>query len=200
MKSLRLQAWLLAATALGQLNTSAQAPYLFRVTFRGAVYETNGSGQVISTPITETNLLLAAAEAGGTTDISGMALTYHILGDPNHGDTIEVDSTSTHQTLTTMFGLYFGDDPTLGRSALTNSAASEIRRVDYVYTFDYTALTYPNSHSMGSSFTTKRFLTDTNGNVHTTIDGQMQWIVNPQNGAGTKVCVGHFTTTMPFPP
>jgi len=198
MNSVKLLTTLAACLALSQLS-KAQSPYLFHVTFRGTAYQTNGD-QVVATPITETNLLLAAAQAGGSSDISGLALIYHIAGDPDHGDTIEVDSTSNYQTLNTMFGLYFGDDVTLGRTALTNSSASEIRRLDYVYTFDYTELTYPNSHSMGASFTTKRFLTDTNGNVNTTINGQIEWIVNPNGNEGTKVCVGSFTTTTPVPP
>jgi len=81
---------------------------------------------------------------------------------------------------------------TLGRTALTNSAASEVRRVDYIYTSQ-------NSHSMGASFTTKRFITDKTGAVHTTIDGQMEWIVNPVGNSNTKVCTATFTTTKPFP-
>jgi hypothetical protein len=180
---------------------AAQAPYLFNMTFRGAVYQTNTTGQVVATPITETNLLLAAAQAGGTSDISQMALVYHIYGDVNHGDTIEVWNTSTRAQLTTLFGLYFADnypDSTLGRSAITNSPGTQWRRVDYIYMFGNTALTYPNSHSMGASFTTKRFIGDASGNAHATINGDMEWIVNPYQGAGTRVCRGNFTTTKPF--
>jgi hypothetical protein len=191
----------LAVGMLLELSAGAQAPYLFRITFRGTVYQTNTSGQVIATPITETNLLLAAAAAGGTTDISSMALVYHIMGDSSHGDTIDVFNTSSRQQLTTLFGLYFADnfpDPHVDRTVLTNSFGTEIRRVDYIYTFNTTDYTLPAGASRGACFTTKRFLGDANGHVHTTIDGQMQWIVNPNGGAGTKICVGTFTTTKPF--
>ncbi len=187
----------------GVLPIQAQTPYLFNLTFRGTVYQTNGLGQVTSTPITQNDLLLAAAHAGGTSDISYMALVYHVLGDSNFGDTIEVWNKNTRVPLTTMFGLYFGDDTNLqtplGRTALTNNVATQQRRLDYVYMFNSpTELTYPNSHSMGASFTTRRLMGDSNGHGHATFNGQMQWIVNPYNGAGTKVCTGSWTTTTPF--
>ncbi len=86
----------------------------------------------------------------------------------------------------------------MGRSAITNNVATQQRRLDYIYMFGNTDYTYPNSHSMGASFTTKRFIGDANGNVHATINGDMEWIVNPNNNAGTKVCAGSFTTTTPF--
>lgn len=103
-------------------------------------------------------------------------------------------------TLVNLFGLYFGDDNSLGRTAATNSTLTEIKRLDYVYTLNNYTYTSWNSHSMGASFTTKRLQTDTHGNTHALIDGQIQWIVNPQNGAGTKICVATFTTTKPFVP
>jgi len=130
-----------------------------------------------------------------------MALVYHILGDTGHGDTIEVWNKNSRSFLTTMFGLYFADnfpDTTLGRSAITNSVGTQHLRLDYVYMFNGTELTYPNGHSMGACFTTKRFFADLNGNVHSTINGEMEWIVNPINPAGTKIITGSFTTTKPF--
>jgi hypothetical protein len=51
---------------------------------------------------------------------------------------------------------------------------------------------------MGASFTTKRFITDAAGNMHATINGEMQWIVNPSGNAGTKVCTGKFSTGRPL--
>ncbi len=184
----------------GGIGASAQTPYLYHMTFRGTVYQTNTVGQVVATPLTDTNLVLAAAQAGGTSDISHMALIYHIWGDTGHGDTIEIWDTGTRAPLTTLFGLYFADNypQDLGRSALTNSVFTQVRRLDYVYMFGNTDYTYPNSHSMGASFTSKRFMADANGNGHATINGDMQWIVNPWNNAGTKICVGTFTTTKPF--
>ena len=182
-------------------HAQGSAPYLFHMTFRGTCYQTNANAQFVSTPITEKDLLLAAAQAGGSSDISTMALVYHVMGSTTYGDTIEILDVNTHQILATLFGLFFGDDASLGRSANTNSTLTEVRREDYIYMFDNTTYTYQNSggHSMGASFTTKRFLGDAQANVHTTIDGEMQWIVNPLSGAGTKVIKGTFTTTRPFP-
>lgn len=195
-------ATILSATAL---QAQGQAPYLFRMTFRGTAYETNANNQVVGVPITEKDILLGAAQAGGSSDISSLALVYHIMGDVQHGDTIEVWDVNTRQMLTTLFGLYFGDDSLgtytpLFRTALTNSVQTAVRREDYIYMFDNTTYTYqnPGGHSMGACFTAKRFMGDSNGNAHTTIDGEMQWVVNPLNGAGTKLIKGNFTTTRPF--
>jgi len=79
----------------------------------------------------------------------------------------------------------------LGRTALTNSPGTEVRRLDYIYTSQ-------SSHSLGACFTTKRFQTDGKGNVRATFNGQMQWVVNPVGSAGTKLYTGNFTTTRPF--
>ena len=183
---------LLCAVLLSQLSASAQSPYLFRLTLRGTCYQTDASGNIVTAPITETTLLQDAAQAGGV-DPKTLALVYHVQGS-SFGDTIDVVNGSTGAVATTLYGLFFGDDSVqaLGRTALTNSAANEVRRVDYVYTSQ-------NSHSMGASFTTKRFLTDKNGSVFPSFNGQMEWIVNPVGNSSTKVCTATFTTTKPFP-
>jgi len=173
-------------------NASAQSQFLFRITIRGTCYQTNASGNIVASPITETTLLQQAAQAGGV-DPSTLALVYHVQGS-SFGDTIDVVNASSGAVATTLYGLFFGDDSVqaLGRTALTNSIGNQARRVDYIYTSQ-------NSHSMGASFTSKRFLTDTKGNVHTTIEGQMEWIVNPTGNNGTQVCTASFNTTAPFP-
>jgi hypothetical protein len=179
------------ALAISLSSASAQT-YLFRMTLRGTCYQTNAAGNIVTTPITETTLLQQAAQAGGV-DPSTLAIVYHIQGS-SFGDTIDVVNASSGAVATTLYGLFFGDDSVqaLGRTALTNSPGNEVRRVDYIYTSQ-------NSHSMGASFTTKRFLTDKSGNVHTTIDGQMEWIVNPTSANGTQVYKATFSTTRPFP-
>ncbi len=170
----------------------AQGNYMFRITLRGTCYQTNANGQVVATPISESSLLQDAAAAGGITDTKTLALVYHVQGS-GFGDTIDVVYASNGSVATTLYGLFFGDDTvqSLGRTALTNSPGNEVRRLDYIYTTQ-------NTHSMGACFTTKRYLTDGKGNVRTTIDGEMQWIVNPVGGTGTKVCKARFTTTKPF--
>lgn len=184
-----------AMILLSQVPALAQSPWLFHMTFRGTAYQTNTTGSFVPISLTENSFIQDAATAGGV-DPSTLALVYHIQSS-GLGDTIEIVDAATGATKKILFGLYFGDDNSLGRTAATNSPLTEIRRLDYLYT-DNTTWTSWNSHSMGSSFTTKRFLTDTSGNTRTTIDGEMQWIVNPLGGNGTKVCKGTFTTTTPF--
>ncbi len=200
MNTVRLAAAILGIGTLAAFHTSAQnAPYLYRMTFRGMVYQTNTINQVVAKPITEKDLLLAAAQAGGTSDISTMALVYHIQGS-GLGDNIEIYDVNTRQQLAVLFGLYFGNDASLYRFGLTNSVNTEMRRIDYFYGFVNSIYSYPNQggHSMGSSFTTKRFLGDARGNVHTTIDGVAQWVVSAFQGAGQRLITGTFTTTKPF--
>src|ERR1700746_1231887 len=178
---MNITTWLALLTLIGlSLNASAQSQFLFRITIRGTCYQTNASGNIVASPITETTLVQQAAPAGGVYP-STLALVYHVQGS-SFGDTIDVVNASSGAVATTLYGLFFGDDSVqaLGRTALTNSIGNQVRRGDYIYTSQ-------NSHSMGASFTSKRFLTDTKGNVHTTIEGQMEWIVNPTGNNGTQV-------------
>src|SRR5262249_32227446 len=165
--------------------------HMFRMTFRGTCYQTNTSGVVVATPVTEQTLLQDAAMAGGA-DWHTLALVYHVQGS-SFGDTIDLVDAASGAVDTTLYGLFFGDNTVrdLGRTALTNSLGTEVRRLDYVYTSQ-------NSHSMGACFTTKRFQSDSNGNVRATFNGQMQWVVNPAGNAGTKLYTASFTTTRPF--
>jgi hypothetical protein len=189
----------IALFAASQLSALAQSPFLYHLTLQGTCYQTNATGNFVATPITDKILLQAAAQAGGVSPGS-IALVYH-LQSSGLGDTIDVVNANTGSTLANLFGLYFGSDATLGRSAGTNATQTEIRRLDYIYTDNQQNTTYTsfNTHSMGSAFTVKRFLTDTNGITHATIEAQMCWIVNPSSTNGTKVCTANFSTTTPFP-
>jgi hypothetical protein len=191
---------ILAALMLSAMASSAQqTPYLYRIALKGTSYQTNAPGTTfVPIPLSEQVLLADVAQAGGV-DPSTLALVYHIQNS-GLGDTIDVVNRTDGSTLVNLFGLYFGDDNSLGRTAATNSAITEIKRLDYVYTLNNYTYTSWNSHSMGACFTTKRLQGDALGNTHALIDGQMQWIVNPQNGAGTRICVATFTTTKPFVP
>ena|ERR1043166_8776796 len=195
LKGMNAGKLLLAVTVGFVLSPSyalAQNPYMFRITLRGMGYQTNATGNVVGTPITDQTLLQDAAAAGGIHDLKTLALVYHI-GGSGFGDTIDIVNATNGTVYTTLYGLFFGDNniQDLGRTALTNSSGTEVRRVDYIYTDQST-------HSLGASFTSKRFLPDNNGKVHVTVDGQMQWIVNPVGGNGTKVCTATFTTTKVF--
>jgi hypothetical protein len=197
MTSTRLLAALLVLTAACHLSVLAQSPYLYHITMQGTCYQTNGTGNFVATPITEKTLVQDAAQAGNVSP-SSIAIVYH-LQNSGLGDTIDIVDATTGSTVVNLFGLYFGDDPTLGRSAATNSTQTVIRRLDYIYTQQNTTFTSFNSHSMGSAFTVKRFMTDTNGVTQATIEAQMSWIVNPSGTSGTKLCNVNFSSTTPFP-
>ena len=175
----------------------AQSPFLYHITMQGTYYQTNGTGDFVATPLTDKTVLQEAAQAGGVNP-SSIALVYH-LQSSGLGDTIDIVDANTGATLANLFGLYFGDDASLGRSAATNATQTVIRRLDYIYTTQNTTFTSFNSHSMGSAFTVKRFVTDTNGTTHTTVEAQMCWIANPSGTNGTKLCTVNFSTTTPFP-
>ncbi|HZR15794.1 MAG TPA: hypothetical protein VFE51_00585 [Verrucomicrobiae bacterium] len=197
MNLTKLLACGMACAVLCQITASAQSPFLYHMTMQGTYYQTNGAGDFVAAPLTDKIILQDAAQAGGISPDS-IALVYH-LQNSGLGDTIDIVNASTGSTLVNLFGLYFGDDPTLGRSAATNSTQTVIRRLDYIYTQQNTTYTAFNTHSMGSAFTVKRILTDTNGITHYTIEAQMSWIVNPTAKSGTKLCNVNFTTTTPFP-
>ena len=181
----------------------AMAQNEFYVTFRGTVWRTNSVGNLTPYPITEQDLLLAAAQAGGRPDASGLYLVYHVQAN-SLGDTIDVvDSNDGNGFYVNYFGFYFGEatPSTPDRVALTNSTHTMVRRIDHIYTQTATFYTSPNpgGHDMGTGFITKRFMKAGNGIPRGTIDGQFYWLVRPQNATGGMMCKGFFTTTRPFP-
>jgi len=185
------------------LASPAMAQNEFYVTFRGTVWRTNSVGNLTPSPITEQDLLLAAAQAGGRPDASGLYLIYHVQAN-SLGDTIDVvDASGGGGFYLNYFGFYFGEatQNTPDRVALTNSTDTMVRRIDHIYTQTATFYTSPNpgGHDMGTGFITKRFMKDSSGNPRGTIDGQFYWLVRPQNNIGGMMCKGFFTTTRPFP-
>ena len=185
-----------SCAAIWHFAAFAQSPYLYHLTMQGTCYQTNGSGNFVATPLNEKVIVDDAARAGNVSP-SSIALVYH-LQSSGLGDTIDIVGTNG-ATILNLFGLYFGDDASLGRSASTNASHTEIRRLDYIYTQRNTTYTSFNSHSMGSAFTVKRFITDTNRTTQATVEAQMSWIVNPEGSSGTKLCTVNFNTTTPYP-
>jgi hypothetical protein len=199
MKITRLFAVLGVVFALSELSASAQF-YEYQFIFHGTAYTTNAAGVIVATPITDQTLLADRAHAGGITDLSTVTIAYHINGDPK-GDTVEILSTNGTK-LAFEFGLWFGSDPSLGRSALTDGTQTEVRRVDPIYTLENSTYTHSNPDSVGSAFVTKHFLTDTNGNTNSVIEGTISWGVVPQtlpqSTNGTIMCIGNFTLGRPL--
>jgi hypothetical protein len=206
MKTKKTLAFAMAALMLAALNALGQPfdgwqPFYieYQFIFNGLAYQTNGSGDIVATPITDQTLLQAQAQWLNITNLSTISLVYHFDGGPPYGDTVDVISNATGQTLTTQFGFYFGSDTNLGRYAVTNASQSEQRRVDQIYTFNNTAYSYENGDSLGTAFTCKRFLSDTNGNTNAMVEGILAWDVIPTGTNGApKVCVGNFTLGRPM--
>ena len=184
-----------AAAAPGQTYTE------YKFNFKGFAYQTNASGKLVATPITDKTLLASRAIPGGITDLSTVAIVYHIGGDTNTiepGDTVDIIKTNSPTALTTEFNFFFGSDFNHGRTAVTNAAKSEEWRADYIYTFDNSTYTFDNDDSIGLSLTHKVNVTPTNGFANTLITGDMSWGVAPQGTNGPIVVEGNFTTGEPL--
>lgn len=177
----------------------ARAQNEFLVTFRGNTYQTNASGLVQARPVTEQTWLSEAAAALGISDTSGMAVVYHVAGS-SFGDTIEVVNRANGSSYTTLLGFFFGDNnvQNVGRTALTNSIGTEVRRVDQLYVLYNN--NFQGTEALGSAFVTKRFMTDASGNPHGTIDADLNYLMLAAGPNPTRMFVGTCTTTRPFVP
>src|SRR5256885_11817530 len=89
-----------AALLLSSFSASSQYKFLFR----GTSYETNASGNIVATPITEQTLLADGAAAKGITDLRTVALVYRVGGDEK-GDTVEILYVSNWQRALFEYGL-----------------------------------------------------------------------------------------------
>jgi hypothetical protein len=170
-----------------------QAQYKYKFVFKGMCYQSDANGNVVNIPFTDQTIINERAAAGGVSP-STLALVYHVGAD-TRGDTVEVVSSANGSTLYNEFAFWFGADASLGRSALTNTAGTDIRRVDQLFTFSDSPHTCSASHGMGTAYTAKKTIGVTNGTPYYTIEGTLQWIVNPVAGASSKACYGTFTAT-----
>jgi hypothetical protein len=196
MQSVKLVGAILAACALSG-TALAQTPTVYKLAFKGTAYLRDGTGNLVGVPLTDQ--VLIADRFGGTVP-TNIVMAY-ILDGNERGDTVEIVDSSTGANHGLVFGLWFGDDRTavLGRTALTNATQTEIRRVDQLFTLVNTTYSSENSHGVGSSFVAKRFVRDTNGVVHATIEGSLQWLVNPWGtNRWAKICHGSFVATQPL--
>jgi len=156
----------------------------------GTCFTMDSQGRIVSQTINNQTLLQQAATADGLKDTSGLGLAYHISGN-DLGDTIEVINRTNGVTLTTLYGLYFGES--FNRQALLSASHRQMKRVEYIYTSQ-------NDHSVGSALLTDYYFLDSNGNTNTTyVLGQMQWIVTTDSShTNTQVCSASFTTLKPW--
>src|SRR5690242_18919743 len=108
MNTAKLSAAVFLAAILSTCAAFSQTAYMFRMTLRGTCYQTNTSGIVVATQVTEQTLLQDAAAAGGV-DWHNLALVYHVQGS-SFGDTIDVVDATSGAVATTLYGLFFGDN------------------------------------------------------------------------------------------
>src|SRR5947208_7506200 len=99
------RSWAVLCLALALCGGSARAQYLLYLTFSGISYQTNAAGNIVATRISEQTWLKQAAAAGGITNLSTLAVVYHVNGNSSFGDTIEVVNSYYGTTYTTLFGL-----------------------------------------------------------------------------------------------
>jgi hypothetical protein len=153
------------------------------------MFQTNAAGRLVSRPFNQETLKRDSGAELGLPDPRSSAVVYHVKGS-DYGDTIDLVNATNSGVVQTLFGLFFGDDPTLGRSAVTNSTGTEIRRVDYVYTGQ-------NNHALGGCFTTKTYPDD--GQLQK-VTGKFEYVITPQGTNRTRILSGTFSTTTPFQP
>jgi hypothetical protein len=161
-----------------------------QILLSGTCNTLDDQGHIVSKPINNQTLIQQAATAGGLNSTAGLALAYHINGNAL-GDTIDVINRTNGATLTTLFGLYFGES--FGRQALLSSSHRQMKRIEYIYTTQ-------NDHSLGSALLTDYFFFDTNGNTNKTyVLGQMQYLITTDaTHTNTQVCTACFTTLSPW--
>jgi hypothetical protein len=196
MKTVKTFVLTTAAFLFGGFSGMGQSYSEYKFVVTGTAYQTNASGNIVGTPITDQTLLRSRAEQGNITDLSTVAIVYHINGGAPLGDTVDVISTNG-TTLTTEFGLYYGSDAGLGRTAVTNAMQTQQRRLDYIYTSENSIYTFDNDDSVGLSMTAKSFAI-TNGTTNAVISGTMSWGVAPQGTNGPILCIGKFSLGQPL--
>jgi hypothetical protein len=179
---------LAAVLTLSAAETQAQDKLQLLIT--GTCSTMDAQGRIVATPINNQTLLKAAAAAGGLTSTAGLGLAYHLNGN-DLGDTIDVIDRTNGNTLSTLYGLYFGES--FGRQALLSASHRQMKRLEYIYTTQ-------NDHSLGSALLTDYYFLDQNGNTNSIyVLGQMQWIVTTDTThTNTQVCSATFTTLRPW--
>jgi hypothetical protein len=170
-------------------RSAAQSYWVLK--YNGTATSTNGTGKIVTVPMTDRTLVQTCAQHAGLTDTSGLALVLHINGS-SVGDTLEVVNTS---------------DPNLFHCEVsqlafpvsyTNSDGTLIKTFAYVYNNDSDIFSDPSSHSRGSAVVT-RTIGGGQGGMRTTITGKLQfwlgqWIDNAPAPKAT-ICSGTFTST-----
>ena len=120
---------IITAWRLNGFDAMGQSYVEYKFVFTGTAYETNAAGNIVGTPITDQTLLQSQAERLNITNLSTISIVYHIDGGLPYGDTVDVVSNATGETLTSEFGFYFGSDTSLGRYLFRNAVAFAVTTV-----------------------------------------------------------------------
>ncbi len=191
MKNTKLLALAAAAVFLLSAQRAAAAmPNLYQVVISGTSWTTNSAGQIVPQALNNATLLKHMADINGIKDYSWWALAYHIGGN-DLGDTIDIINRTNGTTLTSLFGLYFGE--AFERKALLSASKRQMKRIEYIYTDQ-------SPHSIGSALLTEYYFFDPSGATNNVVVlGQMQWLIIPDNNnPNMRVNSASLTTTRPF--
>jgi hypothetical protein len=171
------------------LRSDAQSYWVLK--YNGVSTSTNGTGKIVTTPMTDRTLIQNCAQHAGLTDTSDLALVLHVNGS-SVGDTLEVVNKN---------------DPNVFRCEVsqlafpvsyTNSSGTVIKTFSYVYNSDSDIFADPSAHSRGSAVVT-RTVTGAQGTTSTALTGKLQfwlgqWIENAP-APHAAICSGTFTST-----
>jgi hypothetical protein len=173
------------------LAGSARAQDRLQFTFHGKAWTTNASGKVTAIRADNQSWLQEYALSHGITNVSSLALVYHLHGDPLNGDTIEVVDATTGEFLYSLYGLYKGT--TEGRIPLANTNGTQVRTIQYVYGDQL-------AHSAGTAYISERYYLDGDGHTNrTVIQGQIRFLTIPDQTRPLQITSGSFITGKPFP-
>jgi hypothetical protein len=162
-----------AITLLSLYTVQGQVQNLYHIKLTGMSTTTDQDGHFVHQPINNQTLLQEVAKLSNLTNTSWLGLAYHVGGN-DLGDTIDVIARTNGAVQRSLFGLYFGEDPTLGRTKRIGND-NHTKRIEYIYT-------YQNSHSLGSVVLNDFFSVDGGTTNHSLILGTgMQWLVLPDS-------------------
>ncbi len=193
MKAKILLLTLFGSVLLGSISAGAQDAYQakFHLLFNGWCVSNGPAGIFVVRPLNNKTILTQYAQSAGLPNIKNLDLIFHFNASAL-GDAIEIVDTTTSNVLATPFGLYFGEDQSLGRFAITNSFGSQVRKIQYVYTGQ-------NSHSMGDAIMAEAFYPDQNNNTtNAIVYGLINYLVAPDGTQNPNICNGSFVTRKRF--
>jgi hypothetical protein len=165
------------------LTLSGSAQELLQLKFQGKCLGTNESGQIVKQNVNNTSILKEFADRNGITNLSSLALVYHVAGD-ERGDVIEVVNAATSEIVWQVYGLLFPVD-------LPSGDGSQLSRFVYMYNDQ-------QSVSMGSGMLKERISLDRHGKTNRSITGDLQFYLLPDSSNGLRTCTATISASKIF--